>query len=62
MGKAPKSPAVPPPAPPPPREDEAVADQAELERLRRRRGRASTLLASAPEGGAGTRALLGTEA
>jgi len=44
FGKAPKP--EPPPPPPPAIADEAVGDAAEIERLRKRRGRAATLLTS----------------
>ena len=67
MGKTPKAPAPPPPAPPPPQvaqvtEDASVAAREEVDRYRRRRGRASTILVGRDQGGAagaGSRALLG---
>ena len=64
MGETPKAPAPPPPAAPPPQvtEDPSVAAREEVDRYRRRRGRASTILVGRDQGGAagaGSRALLG---
>lgn len=63
MGDAPKAPPPPPPPPPPVVEDAAAKAQDEADRLRRRRGIASTIL-TGPQGAGtpavGTKTLLGS--
>ena len=62
LGKPPKPAPIIPPAPPPPTLDQAAATQVTGDRLRVRRGRAATDLASgssSPTGGVGVYRALG---